>query len=382
MNHFMYIHGFNSGENSRSAHLLSAMLGREVVRLVYDSAASFPDILSSLHQQIEQHTHSERDGVCLLGTSLGGFFALQLAHPAIAHVVAFNPVVHPVIQLQPLLGENTNFSSGMHWTFSKETLLSYAAAGDPRPHAQPRDVVLGTRDELLDYALAEAYWRDAACITLADEAHQIADFGPFVPLLRKHVLPETFGADWKTGGAASAQEQALLAAFGNDNAVAVFAPFPQNSDTETLDRYLRLSALPFLRVTLEEGGSAAWIVAFPQARRACYEQFFGSLARRCGLSSVLLLFADGQTCRWTVATQDKQFDQQTWSTQPRTGLRDVIDPFLRDLCPKWSLQTVGEPVCPAPHGNVGAAQLANRFQTLLKTSPNPVQDWEDGRCRD
>jgi len=133
MDRFVYIHGFNSGKNSHSGRGLSEVLGQPVICPEYDYAKSFSECLASIRQQISEAVDEQNDHLTIMGSSLGGFFALQLRHPAIMHTVAWNPVIYPAIQLEQFLGKNTRFSDGAEWEFTREALLSYAQAPDPRP---------------------------------------------------------------------------------------------------------------------------------------------------------------------------------------------------------------------------------------------------------
>lgn len=180
---FIYIHGFNSGPETRSARELAEILGCPVIPAAMDYARPYGTCVSKLCRLIEDlcpdklfTMKREADPVCLMGSSLGGFYALQPRCRGIKMVIAWNPVVFPAIQLKQFLGVNCRFTDGVEWTFNEEVLLSYAGAPDPRPwqnetwlrkygdagpEAPLRKVFVGTKDELLDSALAQSYWSRA-----------------------------------------------------------------------------------------------------------------------------------------------------------------------------------------------------------------------------
>lgn len=175
---YVYIHGFNSGPESRSGRELEEILGVPVFRAHMDYSRSFASCMADLYEQLnslypERATESPGEGLCLLGASLGGFYAMQVRRRGIGRVIAWNPVVFPAIQLKQFLGFNTRFTDGVQWKFELVALLSYAKAPDPRYwrnnqwRAMPlalevprpdRTVFIGTEDELLDPALAISYW--------------------------------------------------------------------------------------------------------------------------------------------------------------------------------------------------------------------------------
>ena len=209
MDRFAYIHGFNSGAESRSGKLLQELLRRPVIRPQCDYSLPYAQCLADIRRQIAEQLGSG-DRVCLMGSSLGGFYALNLRHPAICHVVAWNPVIYPAVQLGPLAGRNTRFTDGAEWEFTRDALLSYAAAPDPRPWRNsvwqeerrlaaggaappPRDIFLGTHDELLSSPLARAYWQGAAVLHDIDSGHSIADYGHAAAVLKSGLALESSG---------------------------------------------------------------------------------------------------------------------------------------------------------------------------------------------
>lgn len=187
--HFVYIHGFNSGPESRSGASIEALIEKPVFRVRNDYSKGFWQVVASIETQIDEAYPNGQ--LCLFGTSLGGFYALQLRNSRIKHVIAWNPVVSPVFQLARFVGENTRFTDGQKWQFSRAAQLSYAAAPDPKlwdnemwdamtsayGGATPaRQIFLGKQDDLLDPEITEAYWNGHANITWIDSGHRIDSF--------------------------------------------------------------------------------------------------------------------------------------------------------------------------------------------------------------
>lgn len=192
---YVYIHGFNSGRQSRSARELGEILKKEIFRPECDYSLPFADCLASLVEQIKA---SGEPPYTIMGSSLGGFFALQLRFAGIARIVAWNPVIFPAIQLQRFVGRNVRFTDNVEWQFSRETALSYAIAPDPRMWRNfywqeldmggdgipPRDIVLGDRDEILDSELAACYWRGHACLHGIGSGHRVEDYRHVLDILK------------------------------------------------------------------------------------------------------------------------------------------------------------------------------------------------------
>lgn len=189
---YLYIHGFNSGPQSRSGTSLELLLGKPVLRAHNDYSLPYLECLARLNQFIYDNCPQD-DSLCVMGTSLGGFYALQLRLPQIERVVAWNPVTFPALQLADFVGENVRFTDGQKWNFSREALLSYGKAADPREwlnfywqacYAESvqaavcpqRQIIIGNHDELLDHELSELYWEGHAAVQVIDSGHSIEDF--------------------------------------------------------------------------------------------------------------------------------------------------------------------------------------------------------------
>lgn len=169
-----------------------------------DYSLGFGDVLHNLAVAVCQNVE-QRDGqICLLGTSLGAFYASQLRLPNIGRLIIWNPVIYPALQLARFIGENTRFTDGVKWHFSEDACLSYAQAPDPREWRNSlarklegddamawqaasndpmRIIVLGVHDELLDYRLADQYWRGHGKVRHIESGHRIENFDHVLELL-------------------------------------------------------------------------------------------------------------------------------------------------------------------------------------------------------
>lgn len=205
MAYYVYIHGFNSGKGSHSAQKLEEAIGAPVFCPVNDYSQPFEQVMAALVEQINKNSPAgQEEQVCVMGTSLGGFYALQLRLPSIGRVIAWNPVIYPALQLARFVGRNTRFTDNKEWNFPESSLLSYAAAADPRQWDNfyrqeqirlnkdawinvlpipPRFVVLGLHDDLLNPALAHAYWQDHARLLETDSGHHVENFDHVLTLL-------------------------------------------------------------------------------------------------------------------------------------------------------------------------------------------------------
>lgn len=180
----VYIHGFNSGRQSRSAQELEKVFKLSIFKPEYDCAKSFEENIQDLEQQICKAVTA--GPMILLGSSLGGFYALSIRLANIERIVTWNPVIYPALQLKQFLGYNVRFTDNKPWIFAEEALLSYAKAPDPRQwqnfrnkslyECPPRVVILGDADEILDSNLAAAYWGKHAQICNIKSGHSVENY--------------------------------------------------------------------------------------------------------------------------------------------------------------------------------------------------------------
>jgi uncharacterized protein len=95
------------------------------------------------------------DGLTLLGSSLGGFYATWLAEKHRCRAVLINPAVHPHVGLEAYLGPQKNLHTGAPYELTRAHLAGWAALVTNRIDPERYLLLLETGDEVLD-------WREAA----------------------------------------------------------------------------------------------------------------------------------------------------------------------------------------------------------------------------
>ncbi|WP_458401185.1 YqiA/YcfP family alpha/beta fold hydrolase [Mailhella sp.] len=423
MDRFVYIHGFNSGRNSHSGRGLSEVLGQPVICPEYDYSKSFSECLASIRQQISEAIDEQNDRLTIMGSSLGGFFALQLRHPAIAHVCAWNPVIYPAIQLEQFLGRNTRFSDGAEWEFTREALLSYAQAPDPRPWrnemwlreqrrakgeaalSQPcfelggrgftllagdrgeslkgassagspaereakrlprRDIFLASRDELLDSRLARAFWQGHADLHSIDSGHQIFDYSHAAEILKSAKMLDSF-AGWESGAAwASPFREAALFSMA-----ALFAPGEKLDDAR---RLLWLADVPYLEMQGRKNGAPFPLAAvfFHPRHEERTRRLIAGLVKSCGRHSYALLSADGKALRHQCAANRLQDAEYALPLEGRSFAAAVHAAF-----PGWQADS-SEWHARERHGSMNRAMIRAHFAQLWGSCEDPVAAFEGG----
>ncbi len=144
----IYIHGFGgSGEGSK------ARLFREHYKddaFIAPSLSYLPDLaVKTLEELIEQFL--KVGPVSLIGSSLGGFYALYLSHKYKLPAVLLNPSVKPYETLARCIGQAPSFydNSSFEWNGGHvQSLVKYDVAD---PDEERLFLLAQSGDELLDY---------------------------------------------------------------------------------------------------------------------------------------------------------------------------------------------------------------------------------------
>lgn len=117
----LYIHGFNSaGYGDKINYLKKAFGPRNVIAptLDYDPVEAVSQ-LEFLTEAIK-----DKDKLYLVGTSLGGFYALYLSSKFKVPAVLINPSIDPHRSLERQVGPQKNFKTDEEYIFTQENLES------------------------------------------------------------------------------------------------------------------------------------------------------------------------------------------------------------------------------------------------------------------
>ena len=97
----------------------------------------------------------------LVGSSLGGFWARYLAPELNAGMVLINPGIHPDVELLDVVGPNKNEATGEEYVLSEAEVKALARCKHPYCDPKvPTLLLLDEGDDLLDYRVAQSYYRD------------------------------------------------------------------------------------------------------------------------------------------------------------------------------------------------------------------------------
>lgn len=148
----IYLHGFRSAPSSEKARELDAWLHETDYRghwFIPQLATTPGEVEAQLAGLIESVPGK---GPGLIGSSLGGFFAMVMAQRYGLSAVLINPAAYPYRLMEESLGEHTNLYTGERFHVTQEHVQQLQAM-DPGALSHPERlmVMLETGDETLDY---------------------------------------------------------------------------------------------------------------------------------------------------------------------------------------------------------------------------------------
>lgn len=179
----LYIHGFQSSPQSHKAQLTAHYIAQNELDCdiaipqldVYPQAA-----LAQLLNIIEQNEGRE---ISLIGSSLGGYFALHIAHRYGLRAALINPSIYPYETIAAHLGPQVQPYTGEHFELQAQHMEQLRAmAVKIRPHEyQNFLLLLQTGDETLNYAEAASCLYSVRSVIEYGGDHSFTGFSRWLP---------------------------------------------------------------------------------------------------------------------------------------------------------------------------------------------------------
>lgn len=182
-----YVHGFLSGPNATKAHALENYIKEHEKDLSF-WALDFPDTpreaYESLIEQIgswkKEHPHER---LCLVGSSMGGFFSTLLSAKFACKAALLNPCSHPQYYFQFLCGDYVNPLTNRSFKLTDD-MMPYLESLDRATVVRPEllQVYLGGQDEVLDYRKSMLLYNNCDIRFYKDEDHAFThNFAALIP---------------------------------------------------------------------------------------------------------------------------------------------------------------------------------------------------------
>ena len=182
----IYIHGWNSSGNARKAELLKEELANNAeYEVISFTLKSHP---REATRQLAEIIKSEKvvRKVHLIGSSVGGYYAVFLAESLDLKAAMINPAVWAYKIFENDRGENINPNTNEKYIIDQEWVDSLEEIFIENPNKNRFLVLLQTGDETLDYRYAEKYFSGAKTIIDEGGSHSFEDLQSKIPEMLQH----------------------------------------------------------------------------------------------------------------------------------------------------------------------------------------------------
>lgn len=192
LTHLLYLHGFRSSPASAKARRMAAWAA-EQPGLTFACPQLPPSPLAAMTQVAECVAAWPADGVAVVGSSLGGFYATWLAErrPHRAwRVGVLNPAVDPARDLARHIGTLTAWHDPtLQFDFTAEHVAELRALTPPAQLTTPARyyALIAKGDELLDWREMLARYAGCNGDVLEGSDHGLTDFDDHLPGLVRHL---------------------------------------------------------------------------------------------------------------------------------------------------------------------------------------------------
>jgi len=153
-NTVIYIHGFgSSGLGSKAVQFRNFFNSKKTENILYlaPSLHYNPQLTISTLEEIILNEQKQKRSITLIGSSLGGFYALYLGEKYKLKTILINPSTEPYITLKETKGISYQDNSEFEW---KKEYLEYLKTIKIEKNSNKVFLLLQKGDELLDYKKA------------------------------------------------------------------------------------------------------------------------------------------------------------------------------------------------------------------------------------
>ena len=168
----VYLHGFNSSPQSHKAQVMQRFMAERGLAHEY-ACPALPPLAGDAMKAIQPLVSKKP---CLIGSSLGGFYATYLAEQHGLRAVLINPAIDPHIGLRAYLGPQQNLHTGKPYELTEAHLAQWKRLYVPRITPQRYLLIVETGDEVLDYRKAVERYAGAEQLVIPGGDHSLQSF--------------------------------------------------------------------------------------------------------------------------------------------------------------------------------------------------------------
>lgn len=180
----IYIHGFGSSGEGSKAVIMRPFFQRE--GFIAPSLPVNPELaIKTLCELIQ--TIQRFDTITLVGSSLGGYYALYLANRYGIKCVLINPSIYPYKTLQQALGQGVNFYDNTTYEWNENHLELLKKFEITAYDSRKLLLLLQKGDELLDYREALEKLQGVQAIVEEGGSHSFDGVERHIDTLREFI---------------------------------------------------------------------------------------------------------------------------------------------------------------------------------------------------
>ncbi len=188
--HLLYLHGFRSSPQSAKARKMAELMQTRFPE-VHWWCPQLPPSPGEAMQQIMtgvagwQASGALTDGLAVIGSSLGGFYATAVAERTGCKAVLLNPAVEPARDFVRYIGEQTSWHDPNERFFFEPRYVDELKALHAGPLREPQNylAVIAKGDEVLDWREMTARYAGAHIRLLEGGDHSLSDFDDHLPVI-------------------------------------------------------------------------------------------------------------------------------------------------------------------------------------------------------
>ena len=187
--HLLYLHGFRSSPNSMKAVKVAERVQRDHPA-VHWWCPQLPPSPREAIALIRQGTANwPREGMAVVGSSLGGFYATRVALDTGCRAVLLNPAVDPARDLAKYIGEQTAWHNPEERFYFRPEYVDELRdlAGGTLPHPERVMAVISKGDEVLDWREMVGRYPGVNLKLLEGSDHAISDFDDHIDEVFAHL---------------------------------------------------------------------------------------------------------------------------------------------------------------------------------------------------
>lgn len=181
--HVLYLHGFRSSPQSTKARQVAAVMASRFPHITWWCPQLPPSPQAAAALIADGTAQWPADGMTVIGSSLGGFYATWLATQRGCKAVLLNPAIDPARDLAKYIGEQTAWHDpAERFYFAPEFVeelrhLQVAAM----PHPERVWALIAKGDEVLDWREMTARYPGSHQVVMEGGDHAISNFEQYLP---------------------------------------------------------------------------------------------------------------------------------------------------------------------------------------------------------